>query len=138
MGRIKAISKKQKIMLAPTGAFADSDEEAAKSVHEGTASVAASVEDHCSNAFTAHEDEGFVGAALKGMGGDEGAESSDVQPLPALLGNESSRSKDDDTGVGRASAAGSEVAGNEGCRRSKKAPIVEEFEDESEGHSLPA
>jgi hypothetical protein len=85
--RIKAISKKQKIMLAPAGASTDSDEGAAESVHEGTASVATSV--------------------------------------------------GDDTGMGRASTAGSEVVGTEGCGLSKKASIVEESKDESEGRSLP-
>lgn len=65
----------------------------------------------------------FVDAALQGLGGPAATDSPDVEPMPNVLGDESSDSD------GGGDLVGERVA-SEGRSRPMKAPLVEESEDE--------
>jgi hypothetical protein len=90
-----------------------------------------STEGNPSVAFVDLGGDGFVDAALQGMSGPAATKAIEVEPIPNVLGDDSSSSE------GGGDDVGEEALPGEHCGLAK-ASLVEEFEDESGDGPPPA
>lgn len=102
-----------------------------ENIQEGFASVAVSTEGKRSMSSANLRGDSFVGAALHGLSGPATAKAIEVEPIHNVLGDDSSNSG------GGGDYVGGEVVLEE-CSRPAKAPLVDEYEDESEDGPPPA
>lgn len=93
--------------------------------------MVASMEGERSTTSTDLRGNDFVDAALQGLSGPATTKAIEVEPIPNVLYNDSSSSEGGGDDVGEEVALGKRS-------RPVKAPLVEEFEDESEDGPLPA